>query len=147
MDRNSNSTATKKEDLSHLKNWWPISLINVDAKIFTHLLNTQISTNAQHLINPRQTGFMPNRFIATSGLLARIIIEHAQHHNNTAVGLLLDQEKAYDRIHSSYLTSTLNKFGFPTSIVHSIAMLFFNTHIRININGHLSNTLHQQQGL
>ncbi|KAG2216709.1 hypothetical protein INT45_013632 [Circinella minor] len=116
--------------------------------IFKHpIAETLVITTAQPLINPQQTGFMPNRFIATNGLMARIIMENAQQHNKNDIGITLDQNKAYNCIHPSYLTCTLKKFGFPESIIHSIAKLFFNTHIRININGHLSTTIQQQRGL
>ena len=87
-------------------------------------MNTQIITNAQNLINTQQTGFMPNCFIATSRLMAQMVMENAQQYNNQNIGPLLDQEKAYDRIHLSYRTNTLKKFGFPGSIIKAIATFF-----------------------
>ena len=90
---------------------------------------------------------MPNRFIASNGLMAQIIMENAKQYNNKDIGLLLDQEKTYDRIHPSYLIRTLTKFGVPEPFINSIAALFFNTQVRININGHLSDTLTQKRGL
>ncbi|KAI8394039.1 uncharacterized protein BYT42DRAFT_487256, partial [Radiomyces spectabilis] len=51
------------------------------------------------------------------------------------IAALLDQEKAYDRIHPEYLRQLLLRFGFPTSIVSSLCTLFFGTRISVSING------------
>ncbi|KAG1531663.1 hypothetical protein G6F51_013432 [Rhizopus arrhizus] len=65
------------------------------------------------IINRCQTGFMPNRFIAENGLALNIVMEHARRCNRNDIALLLDQEKAYDRVHPSYLRAVMLKFGFP----------------------------------
>ena len=53
------------------------------------------------------------------------------------VAVLLDQEKAYDRVHPRYLNAVLSHFGFPSSIVKVISSLFFSTKINLSINGWL----------
>lgn len=138
----------KKGDLQSLRNWRPISLINTDAKIFTRLLNARLVQAAGSLINPFQTGFMPDRFIADNGMLAKLAMEQANgHDSSSSIALLLDQEKAYDRIHPSYLRQVLSKFGIPDDFINAVNNLFFSTRIRININGHLSPAFTQQRGL
>ena len=41
----------------------------------------------------------------------------------------------------------LCRFGFPPTIVHSLATLFFTTELRLNINGFLSLPVRQRRGL
>lgn len=65
----------KKGDLTSLKNWRPISLINTDAKIFTRLLNSRLILAADPTVTPFQTGFLPGRFIADNGLLVKIAVK------------------------------------------------------------------------
>lgn len=137
----------KKGDLTNLANWRPISLINCDAKIFTRLLNARIINAASSLITPYQCGFMPGRFIGVNGLMTRIAMEQASQQGSTELGLLLDQEKAYDRVHPDYLRAVLLRFGFPASIIHIICALFFSTSIHINVNGHISTPIQQLRGL
>ncbi|KAG0820803.1 hypothetical protein G6F19_012268 [Rhizopus arrhizus] len=141
------SLLPKKGDLKDLKNWRPISLINADAKVFTRLFNSRIVKCAQKLVTPYQAGFLRGRFIADNGLLMKLIMEHARLTSSDAVGLLLDQEKAYDRVHPSYLCKVLHHFGFPPSIVQSLSTLFFNTGLHINVNGFLSSSVLQHRGL
>ncbi|KAG0806282.1 hypothetical protein G6F17_011128 [Rhizopus arrhizus] len=137
----------KKGDLTNLKNWRPISLINCDAKIYTKVLNSRLQQVIPSLINRCQTGFMPNRFIAENGLVLNIIMEHARKNNRQEIALLLDQEKSYDRVHPSYLRSVLLQFGFPMILVNSLAGLLFGNQVRVNINGHFTDEITQSRGL
>ncbi|CDH60772.1 hypothetical protein RO3G_01429 [Lichtheimia corymbifera JMRC:FSU:9682] len=137
----------KKGDGTLLRNWRPISLICTDAKVFTRMLTTRLSPLMQKLINPYQTGFLHDRFIADNGLLARLVMSLAQKYKLPGAALLLDQEKAYDRVHPEYLQAVLHRFGFPTPLINSIIHLFFNTQLCINVNGYISSPCHQQRGL
>ncbi|KAG0803284.1 hypothetical protein G6F20_013659 [Rhizopus arrhizus] len=74
-------------------------------------------------------------------------MEHARLSNSSAIGLLIDQEKAYDRIHPDYLRQVLQRFAFPDSIINSISSLFFSTELQLNINGFLSDPIPQSRGL
>ena len=48
----------KKGDLTDLRNWRPIALINTDAKIFTRLINTRLMPRMNRLISPYQLDFI-----------------------------------------------------------------------------------------
>lgn len=139
----------KKGDLSLLQNWLPISLTNCDAKNFTRLLNSRSITIADRLINPYQARFLPHRFIGDNGLILKSIIDHIKMDplKSQTVALLLDFMKAYDRVNSNYLQAVLIKFGIPLSTVQSNINFFFRTKICININGYLSQPIHQNRGL
>ena len=102
---------------------------------------------ASYIVNKYQTGFMHSRYIADNGMLVRLIMGHAQHTGNSAIGLLLDQEKAYDRVYLEYLSIVLDHFGFPSTLIHCIIGLFFGSKITINMNRHLSPRIHQQRGV
>jgi hypothetical protein len=52
----------KKGDLSSLRNWRPISLINTDAKVFTRLLQSRMTRPSKGLICQAQTGFFTGTF-------------------------------------------------------------------------------------
>ena len=137
----------KKGDLSLLSNWWPISLINTDAKIFTRLVNAHLIPAVQPVISPIQTGFLPGKFIGDNGLTARLIMDYARHHHLPGVGLVIDQQKAYDLVHPTYLRLVLLHVGLPTSLVLSLCNLFFSTSISVMVNGFLSTPVQQGRGL
>ncbi|KAG1546419.1 hypothetical protein G6F46_009806 [Rhizopus delemar] len=137
----------KKGERSQLKNWRPISLICADAKIFTRLLATRVNEVLPLLIDIHQTGFMPERFIADNGATTRLIINIAERFKLPGIALLLDQEKAYDRVHPQYLKACLERFEFPSTLVTSILSLFFGTSLCINVNGFLTTSIQQARGL
>ncbi|CEP14139.1 hypothetical protein [Parasitella parasitica] len=109
-----------------------ISLINTDAKVFTRILSSRMSDTVAHLINPFQTDFVRGRFIADNGLLMKLVMEHARITQSTSIGLLLDQEKAYDRVHLVYHSAVLLCFGFPQPLADCISHLFFDSNLVIN---------------
>ncbi|KAG2192648.1 hypothetical protein INT47_006906 [Mucor saturninus] len=137
----------KKPPFDTLKNWRPISLINTDAKVFTRILSSRMIITASKLINPYQTGFVRGRFIADNGLLMKLVMEQARISSSSGIGLLLDQEKAYDRVHPDYLRAVLLRFGYPLTVVDCIDRLFFSTDLQINVNGFLSQCIPQRRGL
>ncbi|KAG1468575.1 hypothetical protein G6F56_003756 [Rhizopus delemar] len=95
---------------------------------------------ADQIVNEFQTGFMPGKFIGENGILAQMVLEDAQAHGSDghSLGLLLDQEKAYDRVNLDYLRQVLLHYGFPETFVNCIYSLFSQNKIKINVNGFLS---------
>ncbi|KAG0041532.1 hypothetical protein BGZ90_009793, partial [Linnemannia elongata] len=63
-----------------------------------------------------QTGFTAGRHIADNGLVLNNLRDYCKARKLKHVGILLDQEKAYDRVHPAYLEAVLKKFGFPHPI-------------------------------
>ncbi|KAG1470043.1 hypothetical protein G6F56_002906 [Rhizopus delemar] len=110
----------KNGDLSNIAKYRPISLVNIDSKLFTRLLNSRIMAAADQIVNEFQTGFMPDKFIGENGILAQMVLEDAQAHGSDShsLGLLLDQEKAYDRVNLDYLRQVLLHYGFPETFVN-----------------------------
>ncbi|KAK4518752.1 uncharacterized protein ATC70_008974 [Mucor velutinosus] len=139
----------KKGDPELLKNWRPLSLINSDAKIFTKLLANRFKRVLSKLVTPYQTGFMPHRLISDNAWLNQTLMTNlrAAAPDDPNVSVLLDQEKAYDRVNPTYLRMVLHQFGFPASLVESVSSLFFGTHISLSINGWLGAPIQQQRGL
>jgi hypothetical protein len=63
------------------------------------------------------------------------------------VCVLLDQAKAYDRVHPDFLKATLAHMNFPPTFIDGISDLFFSTNIHLNINGHIAEPIQQLRGL
>jgi hypothetical protein len=137
----------KKGDLSQLSNWRPISLINADAKIFTRLINARLMIYLNKCLSTNQMGFMPRRFIGEQGMILQCLQEIATQAQSETIALLLDQQKAYDRIHFDYLQECMQAFNIPTTVIQSIITLFSSTMIQVNVNGFLTAPFQQQRGL
>ncbi|KAG2198156.1 hypothetical protein INT46_000593 [Mucor plumbeus] len=138
----------KKDDPQLLVNWRPLSLINSDAKLFTKLIANRMNKVLPKLTNPYQTGFLPRRLISDNGWLNQLLISHLRvaAPNLPQVAILLDQEKAYDRVRPEYLRRFLLRFGFPAGLVSCLLSLFFGTKISVSINGWLGSPVPQLRG-
>jgi hypothetical protein len=137
----------KSGDPSQLSNWRPLSLINSDAKLFTKIIARRMRPIMSTLTGEYQTGFTYGRFIADNGLVLSNIRDYCKHRKTGHIGVMVDQQKAYDRIHPFYLRLVLERFGIPRTLIRSILMLFFRTRIVLNINGNISSEIIQGRGL
>lgn len=137
----------KKGEASRLANWRPLSLINTDAKLFTKVLTLRLRPCMTSLTGDYQTGFTAGRHIADNGLALISLRDYCKDRSQGLVGIMLDQEKAYDRVHPGYLTAVLEHFQFPRAFVRCINLLFFSTEITLDINGHPSSKFTQSRGL
>ncbi|KAK4517759.1 uncharacterized protein ATC70_001103 [Mucor velutinosus] len=111
-------------------------------------------TVASRLINKVQTGFMQDRYIGDQGMALRVMMDNAKTAKGNDkdefeeyVGVMLDNNKAYDRVHPHYLAQVLQKFGFPMEFIRCIENLFFDNEIFINMNGFLTKPVKQKRGL
>jgi hypothetical protein len=150
----------KKNDPNDMGNYRPISLCNTDYKLMTRLLNHRIMTVAPQIINENQAGFVPGRFIAQNALRCQVVMEDAErtmklvqqnrlpiHQDPKAIGLSLDQEKAYDRVNLDFLQSALVRYGFPTNLVRCLINMMTLNLLRINVNGYFTQEIPKHRGL
>jgi hypothetical protein len=84
------------------------SLYKILAKTLARWLHTFLSS----IIRPNQTGFVEGRSILDNTFLAQEAQDWADESNQDLVLLLLDFEKAFDRIEWSFLFEALAKLEF-----------------------------------
>ena len=135
-------------ELVHLKNWRPITLLNVDYKIFAHVIKNRVMKAIPKLINNVQTGFQPGKSTADNILLMCSVLED-YFENPQQEGLILqvDFEKAFDSVEHEFLFATLEKMGFGNYMLRLIKTAFGNCSSYANVNGHLSAPIHLLRGL
>uniref|UniRef100_A0A803JYV6 Reverse transcriptase domain-containing protein n=1 Tax=Xenopus tropicalis TaxID=8364 RepID=A0A803JYV6_XENTR len=116
----------------------PISLLNVDAKIFAKILSNRLKSVIKELIEPDQTGFMPNRStnINIRRLFTNIHANHANKGSHTIVSL--DAAKAFDSVEWPYLLKLLERFGLGVQFIKWVGMLYEAPTARVNVNRCLS---------
>ena len=65
----------KDRDKRFIKNWRPISLLNVDIKLISKVLSNRIKNLLPNLISNNQNAYVGNRFISGGGRLISDISE------------------------------------------------------------------------
>ena len=114
----------KERDKRFIKNWRPISILNVDYKIIAKTLATRLKETVPKLISFQQTAYVKNRFIDEEGRLISDILEISESLNLKGYIVTADIEKAFDSLSYSFLLACLKKYGYGNDLVKCIEMLF-----------------------
>lgn len=139
----------KRGDLASLANWRPISLSDCDIKILTRVLTYRMQSVSQHCIHATQTGFIRGRSIfdnihAIHLALQSGMINPAQY---SGALLLLDQQKAYDRVDRGYLDRCLERFGIGPGFRSWVAMMGDEAQAAVRVGTSLSGWVPVGKGL
>lgn len=104
----------------------PISMINLDCKIFTKILANRLNKCIECLVHKDQTGFIPNRYSFFNTRRVLDIMYYKFHTDSKHAILCLDAEKAFDQVEWSYLFRVLQKFGLGDLFISWVQMAYVN---------------------
>jgi hypothetical protein len=122
----------------YLKNWRPISLLNVVYKIATSCIAERMKTILPKLISEDQSGFMADRYIGNNTRLIYDLINYCNTNKLTGLLLCIDFEKAFDSLDWKFMHKVLKAFGFKNDIRRWINVFYSNTKSTVLINGQSS---------
>ena len=114
----------KNKNLEHLKNWRPLSLLNMDYKIATKAPASRLEKVLPSLIRSNQTGYIKGRYIGENIRLISDILHYIKHKNIPGFALFLDFEKAFDSIEWSFILKVLKVFNFGLQFISWIEVLY-----------------------
>lgn len=137
----------KKDDRLEMKNYRPISLLNVDYKIATRAICGRLLSVISTIVESDQTCGVPGRTISTNLAMIRDLIEYAERADLPLAILSLDQEKAFDRVDWGFLQKILIKFGFGNSFRKWISLFYSNVESAVVINGWTSSFFQPSRGV
>ncbi|WP_419635460.1 reverse transcriptase domain-containing protein, partial [Thiolapillus sp.] len=134
------------KDKQLLKNWRPISLLNVVYKIGSACIANRLKVVLPTLINEDQTGFMANRFIGDNIRLIHDLISYLHRTKLPGLLLCLDFEKAFDSVDWNFMFKVLRAFGFGPDICQWISTFYKGIKSTVAVNGQLSQWFLIQRG-
>ena len=109
----------------YLKNWRPISLLNIVYKIASGCIANRIKKVLPLIIDYDQSGFMSDRFTGDNIRLVYDVLNHGITNKNKGILLLIDFEKAFDSVSWSFMEKCLIYFNFKENI-RSWIKVFYN---------------------
>lgn len=127
------------KDPSQVSNYRPISLLNVDIKLYAKMIANRLLPLIPGLVSADQVGFIPGRE-ARDNTIRTLNIHHWLTSSDTKGFLLsLDAEKAFDRVAWDYMREVLQGIGLLPRMCALINALYDNPSARVKANGLLSN--------
>ena len=124
-----------KGTTADLKNWRPISLLNIDYKILTKILASRLKSISNEILNPFQSSGPKGRNILNNALNLKNIIHYIQQNNLNAALISFDNEKAFDRIEHNFIREVLEKYGFHKNFIKWFNILYSGIRSKVMVNG------------
>ena len=115
-----------KEDsaLNHLKNWRPITLLNVDYKIASKVIAKRMESFLPRLFHSDQTGFVKDRYIGENIRLISDIMEQTLKNNIPGIFTSLDFSKAFDTLEWPCIQHALKLFNFGEGLRRWVTVFY-----------------------
>ena len=113
----------KKGNSANIENYRPISLLNTITKMFASILKTRIADGIDNLLHKTQYGFRKKKSTTHALLIVRRLIDKGERTNKHITGrqriqlLLLDWEKAFDKLTHAGFFSALERKGVPDALL------------------------------
>jgi hypothetical protein len=124
----------KQNEVTHIRQYRPICLLNVSFKIFTKVAVNMITGIAEKVVSPSQCAFMPGRNIMEGIVMLHEIIHELHRKKMNGVILKLDFEKAYDKVNWNFLQQMLRMKGFSSKWCHWIEQFVTKGSVGIKVN-------------
>ena len=135
------------ENLSDLKNWRPISLLNIDYKILSKALAKRMEQHLPKLVHTDQTGFVNERYIGQNIRLLSDIMEFLDSKKCQGILLFVDFEKAFDTLEWSFISKTLEVFNFGNKFKKWFNVLYNSVQSSVVNGGFMTNYFEITRGV
>ncbi|GBG63473.1 hypothetical protein CBR_g38091 [Chara braunii] len=126
----------KKGDRDEMRNWRPISLLNFSYKLLAKSLANRLTPYLPALVGLDQGAFVRGRSIFEKLATAIEAMKVIEEQNLDVVMLMLDLEKAYDRVNWSLVLTTLRAMHFGDRFCSMVKALYFGATAVVQVNGH-----------
>ena len=136
----------KKGDKTLIKNYRPISLINVEVKAISKVLATRLTKILPYIIHHNQK-CVPGRNISDNLHAVNELIQYINKEEKHGALIFLDQEKAFDRVDHQFIFKTLGAFGLGKNFIKWVKVLYKDIQSMVKVNGFLTDPINITRGI
>ena len=129
-----------------IKNWRPISLLNVTYKILSSCIALRIRNVLPKIIHESQKGFMKNRYIGENIRLLYDVLLSCETRQIPGLLLMVDFEKAFDSVSWDFIRKALRYFEFCPYIINFFETIYHRPSSCITFNGQYTKWFNPERG-
>ena len=137
----------KKGDSSKLENYRPISLLQTFYKLLAAIVKNRLAHGLEKWIMKTQYGFRQGKSTSHAIFLARRLQSFAEVTGKNIAIVLLDWEKAFDKVDHARLLESLRRLEVPPHLLNIIADIYSNPKFKVSNTDGASDFLLQQSGI
>ena len=137
----------KKRPTEKPKNYRPIALFNIGCKLMASMIHKRLSEAMGDRIDPAQFSFRKGRSTSQPLHIYRRIQEIHEEAGLELATVLLDWEKAFDKIRQGRLLDALRRMGIPGNMVRVIEAICRNPKFAIKEMGRNPSERRQYSGI
>ena len=137
----------KKGDTQNIANYRPISLLNGTYKIYASIIQKRIANKIDQHLHQTQFGFRSKKSTSQALYLARRIQDIAEQSGESIVLVMLDWEKAFDKIDQTKLIEALDRLNLPAKMRNIVVSLYEEPLFRVVTNEDTSEYHAQRSGI
>ena len=115
--------------------------------MLSKVLAERIKSVLPGIIHRDQTGGISGRYIGENIRLIEDILYEIENHDSEAIILMLDMEKAFDRVEWNWLFKVMKRFNFGDRFISWLQTLYSNAKCSILTNGFQSEYFHISRGI
>jgi exonuclease III len=137
----------KKGDTSQIKNWRPISLLNVGYKIISKAINNRLKKISDTILSRAQKGFTNGKILQECLFNIGEFISHCNQEGIESFVLAIDQAKAFDTVNHAFVFEVYKFFGLPEKFIDLLRITTMGRNARIQLdNGKFSKPIPLKTG-
>ncbi|XP_078150904.1 uncharacterized protein LOC144546233 [Carex rostrata] len=137
----------KEANASTINKFRPISLVNCSFKLISKILTHRLGHVMHRIIDDSQAAFLPGRNILDNIVISQELIHYSKHHNQQGIVVKVDFEKAYDKIHWTYLLEILVSRGFHPTWISWIQSWLVSSQSCLTVNDELTPYFYCKRGV